>query len=60
MGYFKQQRLDCSRHLLISPVCQHLNIIESVMRSGFNNLAHLSRVFLYKYDASPRDYLMQK
>ncbi len=59
MRYLTQQRLARSRHLLISPVYQHLNITEIAMRSGFNNMAHFSRVFRYSYGASPRDYRMQ-
>jgi len=54
MRYVTQQRL-CSAHSRLSSR-RYLNrsITELAMQSGFNNMAHFSRVFKAKYGESPR------
>ncbi len=56
MRYLTQQRLSRSRHYLASSLYHHLSITEVAMQSGFNNMAHFSRVFHQAYGMSPRAY----
>lgn len=56
MRYLRQQRLAYSRQLLISPNCQHLTVTEIAMTSGFNNMAHFSRIFHQAYGSPPSQY----
>ena len=60
MRYLTKQRLACSRHYLATAPYAHLSITDIAMRSGFNNMAHFSRVFHQTYGVSPRDYRLQQ
>lgn len=60
MRYLTQRRLAFSRHLLMSPIHRHMSITEILMRSGFNNTAHFSRIFRNAYGMSPRAYRLNK
>lgn len=56
MRYVTQQRLCLARSLLGSQRYTHHSITELAMQSGFNNMAHFSRVFKMKYSMSPRQF----
>jgi AraC-like DNA-binding protein len=56
MRYVTEQRLCLVHRHLSSQKFRHRSITELAMQSGFNNMAHFSRVFKAKYGMSPRQY----
>jgi len=56
MRFLTQQRLALSKRRLSNHLLSHKTITELAMQSGFNNMAHFSRVFKQNYGMSPRQY----
>lgn len=56
MRYVTAQRIDLAHRLLSSQRHNHRTITELAMQSGFNNMAHFSRVFKVHYGMSPRQF----
>jgi AraC-like DNA-binding protein len=56
MRYLTQQRLELAKRRLSNHLLRHKTITELAMQSGFNNMAHFSRLFKQNYGVSPRQY----
>ena len=56
MRYVAQQRLCLVHSWLSNQRYLHRSITELAIQSGFNNMAHFSRVFKTKYGMSPRQF----
>lgn len=56
MRYLTQQRLELAKRRLSNHLLSHKTITELAMQSGFNNMAHFSRIFKQNYGMSPRQY----
>lgn len=56
MRFLTQYRLESSKRLLNNSFLAHKTITELAMQSGFNNMAHFSRIFKQHYGLSPRQY----
>ncbi len=56
MRFLTQQRLELTKRRLTSPIFEHKTLTEIALQSGFNNMAHFSRVFKQNYGMSPRQY----
>tara|TARA_R110001583_G_scaffold41891_1_gene133118 strand:- start:12353 stop:13390 length:1038 start_codon:yes stop_codon:yes gene_type:complete len=56
MRFLTQQRLELAKRRLSNHLLSHKTITELAMQSGFNNMAHFSRVFKQNYGVSPRQY----
>lgn len=54
--YLLQQRIERCRLALANPALRALRVSEIALDSGFNNLAHFSRVFRVALDHSPSEY----
>lgn len=56
MRFLTQQRLELAKRRLSNDLLSHKTITELAMQSGFNNMAHFSRLFKQNYGMSPRQY----
>ena len=56
MRFLTQQRLELAKRRLSNHLLGHKTITELAMQSGFNNMAHFSRLFKQNYGMSPRQY----
>lgn len=56
MRFLTQQRLELAKRRLSNHLLSHKTITELAMQSGFNNMAHFSRIFKQNYGMSPRQY----
>ncbi|HEC60005.1 MAG TPA: helix-turn-helix domain-containing protein [Methylophaga sp.] len=56
MRFLTQQRLTIAKRRLSNHLFNHKTITELAMQSGFNNMAHFSRVFKQNYGVSPRQF----
>jgi len=56
MRFLTQQRLELAKRRLSNNLLSHKTITELAMQSGFNNMAHFSRIFKQNYGMSPRQY----
>lgn len=54
--YLLQRRIEHCRLALANPALARLRISEIALDSGFNNLAHFSRVFRQALNCSPSEY----
>jgi AraC family transcriptional activator of tynA and feaB len=54
--FLTQQRLELAKRRLSNNLLSHKTITELAMQSGFNNMAHFSRIFKQNYGMSPRKY----
>lgn len=57
--YLLQQRIERCRLALTNPALRSLRVSEIALDSGFNNLAHFSRVFREALQCSPSEYRAQ-
>jgi len=56
MRFLTLQRLALAQRRLSNHLLSHKTITELAMQSGFNNMAHFSRIFKQSYGVSPRQY----
>tara|TARA_R110002050_G_scaffold71891_3_gene154678 strand:+ start:62254 stop:63273 length:1020 start_codon:yes stop_codon:yes gene_type:complete len=56
MRFLTQQRLAVAQRRLSNHLLNHKTITELAMQSGFNNMAHFSRIFKQHYGVSPRQF----
>tara|TARA_R110002049_G_scaffold305138_2_gene501366 strand:+ start:1529 stop:2569 length:1041 start_codon:yes stop_codon:yes gene_type:complete len=56
MRFLTQHRLGLAKRRLSNHLLIHKTITELAMQSGFNNMAHFSRIFKQQYGMSPRQY----